>query len=174
MTEEPHAKLQKRKLNPKDVESIIELLAKRITETGACLMLGIEPRTWFKWKDKPRNKLKFAALLERARETKLAACIDAISKSGDDSTITIQTDKGVKTIDRKGDWRAKSWLCERILAPDRLGEANSPGEAVATQALADISKAMLIALSRQANAVVACPPNEQKQIVQDVETQGSN
>lgn len=102
-----------------------KLLSKRITETGACLILGIKPDTWFKWKGRPCNQAKFAKVLEYARETKLVATLEKIDEAGEDLEIT--TSDGSYT--KRGDWRAKAWLAERVLAPERFADRRHDGSA---------------------------------------------
>jgi hypothetical protein len=116
------AKPKRHKINETDVKQMADLIAKRITETGACLMLGINPQTWFKWKIRARHAAKFENVLTHARETKLKACIEAIDESGDSKEINLPNGK---TYTKNGDWRAKAWLAERVLAPERLGDAQN-------------------------------------------------
>ena len=112
-------KTKSRKITEVDVESIAKLVAKRITENGACLMLGIKEQQWKHWKLKHKNSATFEHLVTRIREAKLEACIDAIDESGDSREINLPNGK---TYTKNGDWRAKAWLAERVLAPERFGD----------------------------------------------------
>ena len=116
----PQTPPKRRKITKDDVEDLAKLMAKRIDESGACHMLGIKPMTWFKWKSKEANKAKFAEILSRVREAKLNACLEAIDEAGDGNA-----EKG-----QRPDWRAKAWLAERVLAPERyqqkVAEADKP------------------------------------------------
>ncbi len=140
-----------RRITLNDAEAIAKLVAKRITEQGACLMLGIKPQTWFQWKTRHKNSSIFEQLVIRIRETKLNACIEAIDECGDSHEIT--TNKGT-TFTKPGDWRAKAWLAERVLAPDRFQD----GQAQAQAAL--VSPALTMALSK----VYACLLEPQKRV----------
>lgn len=108
-----------RKLTLADAEAIAKLVSKRITEQGACLMLGIKPTSWFQWKCRHKNQALFEHLVIRIRETKLNACIDSIDESGNPYEVTT---KNGAVYTKPGDWRAKAWLAERVLAPERLGD----------------------------------------------------
>ncbi len=89
-------------------------------------MLGIKPETWRKWKVRAKNAPRFANMLERVRETKLAACIDSINAAGEDKDFEIVTKSGeTRTITKPGDWRAKGFMVERILAPERFAQQPS-------------------------------------------------
>ena len=103
-------------------------------------MLGILPQTWFNWKG--RNASKFSDLLTRARETKLAACLDAIDEAGDGNA-----EKGIRA-----DWRAKAFIVERVLAPERYGKA---GESAPPAPVVNI--AVLDSLSRLVYSVDSPP-----------------
>ena len=108
-----------RRISGDDVKAIAALVAKRIDEKGACLMLGIKPQTWYNWKGNEANSSKFSDVLALVRETKLNACLEAIDKAGDGS-ITIGDDG--KPIVTRADWRAKAWLAEKVLAAERFGD----------------------------------------------------
>lgn len=110
---------KRRRITKKDIESMAKLVAKRITETGACLMLGIKPETWFNFKLRQQNQSKFEESIAHFRESKLNDCLESIDKAGDE--ISFQNEDGTHSI-KRGDWRAKAWLAERVLAPERLGQ----------------------------------------------------
>ena len=129
-----------RKIDEETINEMAKLMSKRITETGACLMLGIIPQSWFNWKG--RNASKFSDALLRARETKLAACIDAIDEAGDGDAA-----RGIKA-----DWRAKAFIVERVLAPERYGKA---GESAPPAPVVNI--AVLDSLSRLVYSVDSPP-----------------
>lgn len=93
------------------------LVSKRIDETGACLMLGIKPKSWFNWKYHAKNKEQFAEVLTHVREAKLNACLEAIDEAGDG-----KIDTATGTVIQRADWRAKAWLAERVLAPERYAQ----------------------------------------------------
>jgi hypothetical protein len=102
-----------------DVEAISRQIVKyRCTETEAAKNQGIEQHHWFRWKMRKKSGPQFATILGRVREENIAACLDTINAAGDE--ITISSPKG--TITRPGDWRAKAWMAERVLAPERFGQ----------------------------------------------------
>jgi hypothetical protein len=110
---------KRRKLTQRDIEDIAKLLAKRVTETGACLLLGIRPQTWMNWKAKHKNTSKFKEVFERVREAKINAVIDQIDEAGDKRTYV---NKKGEVVECSGDWRAKAWIAERVLAPERFAD----------------------------------------------------
>ncbi len=114
-----------RKITLADAEAIAKLVAKRTTEAGACIVLGIKPTSWFQWKHRHKNQAIFETLVTRIRETKLQACIDTIDEAGD--SYEIPTKNGSYT--KPGDWRAKAWLAERVLAPERFQDGQVPAQA---------------------------------------------
>lgn len=120
-----HPKPTRRKIDAATVLEMAQLMAKRINETGAALMLGIKPDTWVQWKKRARNKSRFEDLLLRVREAKLSATLDSIDESGDE--LEVVTPDGSYT--KRGDWRAKAWMAERVLAPDRFADRRNDGSA---------------------------------------------
>ena len=86
-------------------------------------MLGIKPQSWFQWKLRAKNSLKFEQVLTHAREAKLNAVLETIDSAGDPYEVVT---KSVASFMRPGDWRAKAWLAERVLAPERLGDRQQP------------------------------------------------
>jgi hypothetical protein len=109
----------RRKITTQDMQDMAKLMAKRITETGACLMLGLRPESWFNFKARVKNTKKFEDILVRVRESKLSGIIDNIEAAGDPYDVVTKTGQ---VYQRPGDWRAKAWLAERVLAPERLGQ----------------------------------------------------
>ncbi|MDE2097587.1 MAG: hypothetical protein KGL39_10100 [Patescibacteria group bacterium] len=97
----------RRKITIEDVEAIAEMMAKRITETGACLILGIKPESWFHFKQRAKNENKFAQLLTRAREAQLNSHLENIESF------------------QVKDWRASHALLQ-LKAPDRFCQQQSP------------------------------------------------
>ena len=74
----PGKEPRSRRITASDVRSMGDLLAKRITESGACQILGIKYDTWRKFKVKGKNAARFANVLEHAREKKIKAHIENI------------------------------------------------------------------------------------------------
>jgi hypothetical protein len=106
-----------RRIDEQAAYEMAGLVAKRITETGAAMILGINPQTWFNWKS--LNSSKFSDLLTYVREAKLSATLDAIDEAGDGKVI--ETPDGPVVVAR-ADWRAKAWMAERALAPERFAK----------------------------------------------------
>ncbi len=124
----------RRKITSKDIQEIATLMSKRISETGAVLMLQIRPQSWFNWKSKEKNKRKFEELFTRIREKKLNSIIEAIDESGESREINLPNGK---TYTKNGDWRAKAWIAERVLAPERFSDRQQAESTTPAQALAD-------------------------------------
>lgn len=96
---------RRRKITPADIEKMGELLSKRVTETGACLILGIKPATWWQWKE--RHATKFEELLTGIKETQILAHMENIERA------------------QVKDWRASRELLA-MKAPERFSNnANS-------------------------------------------------
>ena len=83
---------------------------------------------WFDWKH--RNKAKFSDILSRIREAKLNAIIDSIDEAGD----------GDASRGMRPDWRAKAWIAERVIAPERFQQ--KPEQAAAPSVTISISPAL--------------------------------
>jgi len=97
-----------------DVNAIARLIVtRRLSESEACVHLGINPPSWFNWKSKGRNMVKNAECLTRVR----AAHIDALISSIDEM--------GSPAAGSKRDWRAKAWQAERLFN-DRFGAQQQP------------------------------------------------
>jgi hypothetical protein len=65
------------------------------------------------------NSSRYATIFERLRETKFNAIVDNIDEAGDKRTFVNR--KG-ETVEASGDWRAKAWIAERLIAPERCGQ----------------------------------------------------
>ena len=98
----PQVKSKKRRITLADVEEMAKLMAKRITETGACLIIGIKPETWFTFKSRGNNNSKFSNILARVRESQLKSHLENIE------AFQIK------------DWRASHALLQ-LKAPERFG-----------------------------------------------------
>lgn len=117
-------KSRARRITWQDAEAIADLVTDSLTETEACLNIGISNvRQWFRFKERAKHKPQFDALLTRLRGNKLHGCIKAIRNAGDEREINLPNGK---TYTKTGDWRAKAWLAERVLAPERLGDRQQP------------------------------------------------
>lgn len=139
---------QRRKITKQDLVAMAQLLAKRLTETGSCMMLGIKPSTWFKWKLKPHNQARFENMLIHVRESQLAGHLNNIE------SFQIK------------DWRASEALL-RLKDPQRFGQRTEhSGEIKHTVGLSDDAMLRLIAMYNQnKQAVVGCPQSTVKEII---------
>lgn len=117
-------KKQRIKLTLNDANDIAELMVKfRMTETEACNHLDINPVRWFEFKVRKKVLPEFSKAQERIRAARLKTVISAIDEAGDERTYDYVDKRGeVKSMTKPGDWRAKAWIAERILAPERLGQ----------------------------------------------------
>lgn len=99
------------RITGQDVESMAKLVVtRRMTETEAMSLLGIHPRSWWKWKERQANQGKNAAVLERTR----AAYIHAQIANMEDASIGAGPHK-------RADWRASDRLLG-IVDPLRYGQ----------------------------------------------------
>lgn len=102
-----------RKITAHDVKLICNLVAKRITETGACLLVGIKPTQWFVWKQRAKNKAKFDTMLELIKESQVSGHIENIERF------------------QVKDWRASHALLQ-IKAPERFGQREQSSNTTVT------------------------------------------
>lgn len=130
-----------RKIDEQTLEEMAKLMSKRITETGACLMLGLVPENWFNWKCK--HKDKFNDVFTRIREAKLNACIDAIDEAGDGNP-----EKGVRA-----DWRAKAFLVQQVIAPERFAKQADTGQTPAVSITCTLAPELVRAVFQDCQTV---------------------
>jgi hypothetical protein len=105
---------QRQKISTGDVNAIATLIVRRrLTETEACIHLGIHPPSWFNWKAKEQNQVKNSECLARVRAAWVESRCKSIEEVGDGAPGT------------RRDWRAQSWLLERTL-PERFGTQPPP------------------------------------------------
>lgn len=160
-------KMARKRLSLDDVEQIATLIVRfRLNEAEACLSLGIKPQTWYDWKCLHKHDAKYTDIISRIRGAQLQNVIAAIDKAGEERTIVTRKGDAVQV---QGDWRAKAWIAERVLAPERLGDRlpqpQQPAQVQITIAL-EAAKAMYAKLA--AAQVVDIQP-EQNEI-----TNGTN
>lgn len=142
-------KRPKKRISEEDVRMMAGLVAKRIDEKGACLMLGIKPQSWYNWKTHAKNNSRFAESLTHVREAKLNACIEAIDEAGDGNA-----DKG-----QRPDWRAKAWLAERVLAPERYQQKAAeptPPQPILAIVSSSIASSIFAQLGQQSPVKAIC------------------
>jgi len=114
----------RRALKRADIKAVAERIVKyRMNETEACLDYGIRPKQWFQFKQRHKTSEEFEAIINTIRAGQIRNCIDAIDECGSDREFEVLTKKGeIATITKPGDWRAKAWIAERVLAPERMGQ----------------------------------------------------
>ncbi len=139
LTQKP-LKSPARRLTRADIKQVAELVVKyRMNETEACLECGIRPKQWFLFKHRHKFAENFEVMLNTVRAANIRNCIDAIDESGSDREFTALNKRGEEvTITKPGDWRAKAWIAERVLAADRFGDRQAPATNVNVQVFAQI------------------------------------
>lgn len=122
-TEKP-LKSKRRRITRHDIKQIAGLVVKyRMNETEACLEAGISPKQWSLFKHRHKTSATFEELINGIRASNLRNCIDSIDECGSDREFqSLSKDGREVTITKPGDWRAKAWIAERVLAPERLGQ----------------------------------------------------
>ena len=141
----------RRKITHADVQEMARLMAKRITETGAALIIGIKPETWFHFKAKPKNQAKFEQILMHVREAQLEGHLDNIER------FQIK------------DWRASEALL-RLKSPERFGQRTEhTGEVKHMHQLSDDSKRKIEAMLKASlqQPVIDCQVVDTKQIASE-------
>ena len=83
---------RKLRIGPVEIQGMARLLSQRLNEAEACGVLGIAPRSWWRWKQKARNNGKFAALLAALTGSKIDAHLQ---------NIDLKSSK---------DWRASAYI----------------------------------------------------------------
>ena len=155
----------KARITIEDAEAIATRVVKyRQNESEACLRLGIKPQRWFDWKCRNKNEPKYSEIIKRVRAGQIENCIDTIDKCGSSRTVLTRAGQAVE-ID--GDWRAKAWIAERVLAPERFADrqhdqTTTVQVTVALQAATDL-------YTKLSTAQVVDVQSEQKQL-----TNGTN
>lgn len=110
-------------ISPLDAEHVAELVAKyRLTELEACLQLDLAYSSWQAWKS--TNSSRYEHILAHLRGARLKNLCESIDSAGDDCELTVNG----KPMTKRGDWRAKAWLAEKITAHDRLSSPSATPE----------------------------------------------
>ncbi len=118
------------KLTLTDAAAIADKVAKkRLTESEACYLLGIEPKHWFVWKSRHKHSATFEAICARVRAASIENAVDRIEKAGEDMIIERE---GEKPFVRRGDWRADHARLS-LIAPERF--ADKPQNVTTNQVL---------------------------------------
>jgi hypothetical protein len=104
---------KKRKITIADIDEMAKLVAKRMTEREAALLLGITPQSWYQFRSRNKSSAKFEQSLTRARGAFIAANLREMEKAAGGKD-------GVRH-----DWRAADRL-NQIAAPDRFAPQPPP------------------------------------------------
>jgi hypothetical protein len=73
----------RRKIDAEVIASMAKAVAKMLTESEAARLCGIEPRHWFEWKSRAGRDIRFAALLEQVRASRINHLLERVEKSAD-------------------------------------------------------------------------------------------
>lgn len=148
---QPKRKKRARRLCLDDVNAIAERVVKyRMTETEAAENIGILPVQWFLFKSRVKVKPEFESAITRVRAANIVNVVDSIDRAGED----YQSGDYVK----RGDWRAKAWLAEHVLAPERFGKvAGDAAPAQHTTFNLTIAQDLRKLAYGQADSVIECP-----------------
>ena len=146
-----------KKITEAELNEIAELVGtKFLNEKEACLLVGVNPPQWYCWKLKSKNTERFAELTARLKSYKVKTLINRIEDASDPTKV------------KKADWRAASWLGER-LKPESLSlqAAHSPfpasASALDTSRLID---AMTRVYASPAVAEIECRTTEEKPAIE--------
>ena len=122
---------RRRKLTIQDIEAIAACVATmKLTETEACLHLGIKPKQWVSWKSKHRHGVTFDAIITRTRANSIAGLVGKIQRAGDDQEIILPNGK---IINKRGDWHAPAWLLEKTAPQFKPDNGQAPAPQVTVQ-----------------------------------------
>ena len=133
-TSEPNPaqkRTRRRKITVEDMEAICTLVVtRRLTETEAASLQGISQAQWFHFKQLRHNQPRFEQIITRLRASNIDSCLKTIDEAGDKRTYV---NKKGEVVECSGDWRAKAWIAERVLAPDRFADKrndNTPAQPI--------------------------------------------
>lgn len=113
------------KILPEDIEQIAILVAKRMTETEACAVLGLDAQHWFQVKCRKMADGRFEKLVAQVRGQYVNARLTEIEQSA--------RGEGMK----QRDWRAAAWLAQ-VSGGDRYSTAgNARSENLTVNVIAD-------------------------------------
>jgi len=120
---EPSSKPKARRLVLSDIKAIARLVATRkMTESDACITLGIKPSQWQVWKTRNKRSELFETIITRTRGAMVDGLVAKIEQAGDDYKIELPNGK---VINKRGDWRAPAWLLEKTapqFAPQQINQ----------------------------------------------------
>jgi hypothetical protein len=145
----------KRRIDAKTIAEIARLSAKSLTESEACRLLTIDPKTWFNWKSRHSRSAKFAGLLEEFRAGRINDLVARIEKSANGEDL------------RQPDWRAASFLLAVADAkrysptPTTVQQDNRVQVLVSPQQRAQVAKMLSEALGTSHAALASQPAPSQ-------------
>ena len=146
-----------KKITETELNEIAELVGtKFLNEKEACLLVGINPPQWYCWKLKSKNTERFAELTARLKSYKVKTLINRIEDASD------------PTKAKRPEWRAASWLAERIKPESLSLQAAHPPFSASASAL-DTSKlidAMTRVYASPAVAAIECRTTEEKPAIE--------
>ena len=98
-----------RRIKDSDVEEIARLVGTRfLNEKEACAMIGLKQDAWYQWKQRSKGNLtRYEQLINKLKSAKVNLLINRIEDASDPTKV------------KRADWRAASWLGER-LKPEAL------------------------------------------------------
>ena len=135
------SKPRARVIRESDVEEIARLVGTRfLNEKEACSMLGLNSKQWFTWKCRSRNSEVFENLTRSLKSSKINLLINRIEDASDPTKV------------KRADWRAASWLGER-LKPESLSLQTAHSSLPVPASTLDTTK-LIDAMAR----VYAAPP----------------
>ena len=104
----PSNAVKRRKITLQDIQEMANLVARRMTEKEAALLVGIEPRTWYQFRARHADSAEFEAALTRTRAEYVRANLREMERAA----------AGKGGI--RHDWRAADRL-NQIVKPDVYG-----------------------------------------------------
>ena len=134
----------RRRITFQDAEAIASQVAKRMTETEAAYNLDIEPRHWFLWKLRKKNKPKFDALITSMRAAQIKAHLENIEDA----------ERGRNG--HRPDWRASDRLLS-YKSPDRFGPIAQPANSQTMSIIGDDALRQILDKMFKPMATIDCP-----------------
>lgn len=106
------------RVTPADVIAIATKCSEnKATEREACAAVGLKEDTWYRWKARHKNDVRFLRLIARLQESRVSTLIQRI----DDASLG----KNMK----QPDWRAAAWLAQ-VIDRERYGDQKVIGQQV--------------------------------------------
>ena len=140
------AKRRARCITWQDAEAIASQVAKRLTETEACLNLNIPVKLWFQFKDRNGNRPKVEELLTRMRAGQIKAHLENIELA--------ETGSGPHA---RADWRASHALLA-MKSPERFGTQAGGQQPTAQVDTAHLAKVLALMISATSQINNGPPP----------------